>query len=97
MYLSKQAESIQRLVPHILWCESYLQGEGIWIPSVCTGENGINYVTSFKKRKKGACCWGVTNGGREVGPTKGSIFPTDIYVDDGWRWSRRWNICDDDG
>ena len=42
---------------------------------------------------------GVTNVafGREVGPMKGSKFPMDIYVDDGWRWSQRWNISDDDG
>ena len=28
---------------------------------------------------------------------KGSTFSMDIYVDDGWRWSREWNIGDDDG
>jgi len=29
----KQAENIQRMVvPHILWCGSYLQSEKIWIP-----------------------------------------------------------------
>lgn len=28
---------------------------------------------------------------------KGSTFSMDIYVDDGWIWSRGWNIGDDDG
>ena len=66
---------------------------------VCTGENGISYVTSFKKRKKMCMLWGVTDVvcGRKVGPMKASTFPMDIYVDDGWRWSRRWNIGGDDG
>ena len=69
------------------------------LESVCTGENGISYVTSFKKGKKCACYWDVTDVvcGREVGPMKGSTFPMNIYVDDGWRWSRGWNIGDDDG
>ena len=47
----------------LLWC-TYLQSEGDLDPErgVCTGENGISYVTSFKKRKKlcmllGCCMW----------------------------------------
>jgi len=52
----------------MLWCGSYLQSEGIWILRVYARENGISYVTSFKKGKKCACYWDVTDVvcGREV-------------------------------
>ena len=43
----------------LLWC-TYLQSEGIWIlRGVCTGENGISYVTSFIKGKKNVHAVGV--------------------------------------
>jgi len=52
----KQAENIQRMVvPHMLWCESYLQSEVVWIPRVVHGRKWNKLCNILIKGKKCAC------------------------------------------
>lgn len=61
--------------------------------------NKLCNILFKKKGGESACYWDATDVvcGREVGTMKGSTFPMNIYVDDGWRWSQGWNIGDADG